>query len=482
MSFIVNGKYEANIGLEIHCQILSSAKIFSASPAAFGAEPNSNVSFFDAGFPGMLPTVNRACVEQAIRTGLGLNAAINKTSVFARKHYLYADLPAGYQISQWDMPIVSDGFVEITLEDGQAKRIRVERMHIEQDAGKLVHDRDPAASLVDFNRAGVGLMEIVSKPDMTSPYEAGQYLAKIRALVRWLGTCDGNMDQGSMRCDVNLSLRPIGSDKLGVRTETKNVNSVRFAMQAIEFEAKRQADLLDSGAAVVQETRLFDSAAGATRGMRAKENAIDYRFFPDPDIPPLVLEDGLVERIRLSMPEMPDDMKRRFMDKLGLSPYDAEHIVSSRESAAYFEEAFAACGDAKAAANWMLGDLAALLNEDGIEIADSPVPAADLADLVVLVKSGDISGKQAKEALAAAYRERKSPRQIVSELGMRQVSDRSIIEGFAERVLAANPANVAAYRAGKTGLLGFFVGQVIKETKGQGNPSAISKILIEKLG
>ena len=358
MTYILKGKnkeYELNIGLEIHCQIISNSKLFSESSTKFGGEPNTHVSFFDAGFPGQLPLINEYCIEQAIKTGLGLNATINKTSIFDRKHYFYADLPTGYQITQQFYPIVSNGYLEITDEEGNPKKIRIEKLHVEQDAGKLTHDMHPLKSMVDFNRAGVALMEIVSKPDITSPYEAGEYIKKMRALVRYLGTCDGNMDEGSMRCDINISLHPKDTDTLGTRTETKNVNSVKFAMQAIEYEANRQMQILEEGGTISQETRLFDANTGTTRTMRSKENAIDYRYFPDPDIMPLVLSDELINKIKSNMPELPDVKKKRFIEQYKISNYDAEILTSEKAISEYFEELVKNINDkdGKIASNWM---------------------------------------------------------------------------------------------------------------------------------
>ena len=482
MSYMVRDRYELNIGLEIHCQIISDSKLFSPSSAKFGGSPNSHVSFFDSGFPGQLPVLNKYCVEQAIKTGLGLNATINARSLFDRKHYFYADLPSGYQITQQFAPLVSNGWVEILDDDGNPKKIRINRLHVEQDAGKLVHDADPKNSLVDFNRAGVGLMEIVSEPDLSSPHEVGEYVKKIRALVRYLGTCDGNMDEGSMRCDVNLSLRPRGSEKYGTRTETKNVNSVRFAMQAVEYEMNRQADLLDGGGSVVQETRLFDAATGTTRAMRSKENAIDYRYFPDPDIMPLVLEQGLVEKIRASMPELPDAKKSRFISEYSLSEYDARILTAERELADYFEAATKG-RDGKTVSNWIQAELFAMLNRDAKGITESPVPAASLGELVDLIRDGTISGKIAKDVFRTMYEgDEKSARKIVEAGGLRQVSDTGAIERIVDEIIAANPANVALYRGGKTPLFGWFVGQVLKAMKGQANPGLVNEILKNKLG
>ena len=434
MTYIVKSKnkeYEMNIGLEIHCQVISESKLFSASSTKFGAQPNTHVSFFDSGFPGQLPVINKYCIEQAIKTGLGLNATINKRSVFDRKHYFYADLPTGYQITQQFHPIVSNGYIEIVDEDGIQKKIRIEKLHVEQDAGKLTHDLSPNKSMVDFNRAGVALMEIVSRPDITSPYQAGEYIKKMRALVRYLGTCDGNMDEGSMRCDINISLHEKGSDKLGTRTETKNVNSVRFAIQAIEYESQRQADILADGGEISQETRLFDANTGTTRTMRSKENAIDYRYFPDPDIMPLILEEGLVERIKASMPELPDAKKKRFVEEYKLSEYDADILTSERAIAEYFEEAVGAEKerDGKMVSNWMQSELFAVLNKEAKDIFESPIKASELGELIDLIKDGTISGKIAKDVFKMMYEgEEKSARKIVEEKGLKQVSDTGAIE------------------------------------------------------
>lgn len=488
MTYILKGKnkeYEMNIGLEIHCQIISDSKLFSKSSTKFGALPNTHVSFFDAGFPGQLPVINKFCIEQAIKTGLGLNAKINKKSVFDRKHYFYADLPTGYQITQQFHPIVSDGWVEIINEEGITKKIRIEKLHVEQDAGKLTHDLSPTKSMVDFNRAGVALMEIVSKPDIASPYEAGEYIKKIRSLVRYLGTCDGNMDEGSMRCDINISLREKGSETFGIRTETKNVNSVRFAIQAIEYEANRQLEILEDGGKITQETRLFDANTGTTRSMRSKENAIDYRYFPDPDIMPLVLEEGLVERIKASMPELPDAKRKRFIEEYKLSDYDADILTSEREIAEYFEEAIGKdkARDGKMIANWMQTELFAVLNKEGKDIKESPIPASSLGELVDLIKDGTISGKIAKDVFKFMYEgDEKSPRKIVEAKGLKQVSDTSAIEKVIDEIIASSPDNVNAYKGGKVQLFGWFVGQTLKAMKGQANPQIVNQILKQKLG
>lgn len=488
MTYIVKSKnkeYEMNIGLEIHCQVISESKLFSASSTKFGAQPNTHVSFFDSGFPGQLPVINKYCVEQAIKTGLGLNATINKRSVFDRKHYFYADLPTGYQITQQFHPIVSDGYIEIVDEDGNPKKIRIEKLHVEQDAGKLTHDLSPNKSMVDFNRAGVALMEIVSRPDITSPYQAGEYIKKMRALVRYLGTCDGNMDEGSMRCDINISLHEKGSDKLGTRTETKNVNSVRFAIQAIEYESQRQADILADGGEISQETRLFDANTGTTRTMRSKENAIDYRYFPDPDIMPLILEEGLVERIKASMPELPDAKKKRFVEEYKLSEYDADILTSERAIAEYFEEAVGAEKerDGKMVSNWMQSELFAVLNKEAKDISESPIKASELGELIDLIKDGTISGKIAKDVFKMMYEgEEKSARKIVEEKGLKQVSDTGAIEKVIDDIIANSPDNVSAYKGGKVQLFGWFVGQTLKAMKGQANPQIVNEILKKKLG
>ncbi len=488
MTYILKGKnkeYEMNIGLEIHCQVISDSKLFSKSSTKFGALPNTHVSFFDAGFPGQLPVINKFCIEQAIKTGLGLNAKINKKSVFDRKHYFYADLPTGYQITQQFHPIVSDGWVEIINEEGITKKIRIEKLHVEQDAGKLTHDLSPTKSMVDFNRAGVALMEIVSKPDIASPYEAGEYIKKIRSLVRYLGTCDGNMDEGSMRCDINISLREKGSETFGIRTETKNVNSVRFAIQAIEYEANRQLEILEDGGKITQETRLFDANTGTTRSMRSKENAIDYRYFPDPDIMPLVLEEGLVERIKASMPELPDAKRKRFIEEYKLSDYDADILTSEREIAEYFEEAIGKdkVRDGKMIANWMQTELFAVLNKEGKDIKESPISASSLGELVDLIKDGTISGKIAKDVFKFMYEgDEKSPRKIVEAKGLKQVSDTSAIEKVIDEIIASSPDNVNAYKGGKVQLFGWFVGQTLKAMKGQANPQIVNQILKQKLG
>lgn len=475
------GKWEVICGLEIHCQIISKSKIYSGASTEFGADPNEHVSFVDAGMPGMLPTLNKECVHQAVKTGIGLRAKINKYSNFSRKNYFYADLPQGYQITQFKYPIVGEGEVLIDLPDGSVKSIGIERMHIEQDAGKSIHDIDPKKSFIDLNRAGVGLMEIVTKPDFRAPEEAGAFLKKLRSILRYLGTCDGNMDEGSMRCDVNVSVRPYGSDELRTRCEMKNVNSIKFVMQAIENEAKRHIDVYENGGEIIQETRQFDPSTGQTKVMRKKEFAHDYRYFPEPDLAPLVLSDDYLEAVRKEIPELPDDKKERFVNKLGLTPYDAIVICENKEVADFFEKA-AAGHDAKKVANWLMGDFFAMLNEKKLDLKDSPVSAENLGRLVELVSKEVINGKTAKEVFALMAESGDNPEKIVEEKGLVQVTDSSAIEAVIDEVLASAPDNVAAYKNGKQGLFGWFVGQVMKASKGKANPGIVNKLLKEKLG
>lgn len=482
MSYIIQGKttnWELVIGLEVHCQIISNSKVFSGASAKFGGEQNTHVSFIDAGFPGMLPVVNEKCIEQCVKTGLGLNAVINKYSRFDRKNYFYADLPQGYQISQLYHPIVGEGYIEVTTDDG-TKKIGVERLHLEQDAGKSIHDMNPTKSFIDLNRAGVGLMEIVSKPDMRSPQEAGEYLRQLRAIVRALETCDGNMDEGSMRCDVNISVRPVGSTELRQRVEVKNVNSVRFVMQAIEIEAQRQVDLYEDGKTFSQETRLFDSVNLETRPMRSKENANDYRYFPDPDLLPVILTDEYIENIRQNLPELPEAKKKRYIEVLGLTPYDAGIIVSDKETALYFETA-SKDQDPKKIANWIMGDLFAYLNKSGKTISESPISAQNLAALVGLITDGTISGKIAKEVFEIMAETGKEPAVIVEEKGLKQVSDTGAIEAIIAQILADNQDKVAEIKAGKDKLKGWFVGQIMKATQGKVNPGLANQLLEKKL-
>ena len=481
---IIKGKtadWEVVCGLEIHCQIISKSKIFSGASTHYGSDVNQNVSFVDAGMPGMLPTLNEECVRQAVKTGLGLNAKINKYSAFARKNYFYADLPQGYQITQFQYPIVGEGFVKIELEDGSSKNIGIERLHIEQDAAKSIHDISPTKTFIDLNRSGVGLMEIVTKPDFRSPEEAGAFLRKLRSIVRYLGTCDGNMDEGSMRCDASISVRPLGSQELRPRAEVKNVNSVKFAMQAIDFEARRQVELYESGGTMQQQTCQFNQATGQTKFLRFKEFSDDYRYFPEPDLPPLVLSDEFIEDIKTNLVELPDAKKERFVKELGLTAYDASVICENKEMAEFFERA-AQGHDAKKVANWLMGDFFAMLNEKKLSLEESPVSAENLGKLVELITQNVINGKTAKDVFALMAETGKSPEVIVEEKGLRQVTDTSAIEKIVDEVIASNQDNVAAYKAGKTNLLGWFVGQVMKQSSGKANPGMVNQILKQKLG
>ena len=473
-------KWEVICGLEIHCQIISKSKMFSGASTVFGAGANEHVSFVDAGMPGMLPTLNKMIVHQAVKTGLGLNAKINKYSEFARKNYFYADLPQGYQITQFKFPIVGEGKVIVDLEDGSVKEIGIERMHIEQDAGKSIHDIDPAKSFIDLNRAGVGLMEIVTKPDFRSPEEAGAFLRKLRSIVRYLGTCDGNMDEGSMRCDVNVSVRKVGEEGYRTRCEMKNVNSVKFVMQAIENEAKRHVGVYENGGVIEQETRQFDPLTGQTKVMRKKEFAHDYRYFPEPDLLPLVLTDEYIEEIKRDMPELPDAKKARFV-KMGLTPYDADVLCESKDVADFFEKA-AAGRDAKKVANWVMGDFFALLKRDNLKLEESPITAENIGKLVDLIGKNIISGKIAKDVFELMAETGEDPEKIVEEKGMKQVTDTGAIEAVIDQVIAENPDNVAAYKNGKTALMGWFVGQVMKASKGKANPGMVNQLLAKKLG
>jgi aspartyl-tRNA(Asn)/glutamyl-tRNA(Gln) amidotransferase subunit B len=467
------GAWEVVVGLEVHAQVVSRSKLFSGAATAFGAEPNTQVSFVDAAFPGMLPVVNRECVAQAVRTGLGLRAHINLESRFDRKNYFYADLPAGYQISQYEKPIVGAGTIEIELADGITKTIGVTRLHLEQDAGKSLHDQHPTKSYIDLNRAGVALMEIVSEPDIRGPEEAGAYVRKLRSILRYLGTCDGNMEEGSLRADVNVSVRRHG-EPYRTRCEIKNVNSVRFVMQAVEAEAMRQVEVWESGGTVRQETRLFDAARGTTRPMRTKEDAHDYRYFPDPDLLPLVLDEAWVGELAAGLPELPDARRARFIAELGLTPYDASVLVAERANADYYE-AVANGRDAKQAANWVTGDLFAMLNRGGRGIEASPVSAAALGQLLDLIADNTISGKIAKEVFAIMAETGADPAGIVAARGLRQVTDSGAITAAVAAVLAANADKVADYRAGKEKMFGFFVGQVMKAMAGKGNPVLVNE-------
>jgi aspartyl-tRNA(Asn)/glutamyl-tRNA(Gln) amidotransferase subunit B len=478
MTYMI-GEYEIVCGLEVHAQVTSNAKLFSGASTEFGAEPNSQVSFVDAGFPGMLPVINGECVAQAVRTGLGLDAQINLVSQFDRKNYFYADLPQGYQISQLYHPIVGAGHVEVEVE-GTTRRIGVTRLHLEQDAGKSLHDQDPSRSFIDLNRSGVALMEIVSEPDIRSPEEAGAYLRKLRSILRYLGTCDGNMDEGSMRADVNVSVRKHG-EPFRTRCEVKNVNSIRFVMQAVEAEAHRQIEVWESGGEVVQETRLYDHVRGETRSMRSKEDAHDYRYFPDPDLLPLVLDEAWVETLRSQLPELPDAKRARFVSDYGLSPYDAGVLVAEQSTAAYFETV-AKGRDAKAAANYVTGDLFAALNRTGRTIEDSPVSAQSLGEMLDLMADGTINGRIAKDVFEAMVETGEAPGVIVEARGLRQVTDTGAIDVAIEAVIAANGDKVEQYRAGKDKLFGFFVGQVMKAMAGKGNPALVNDALKQRLG
>ena len=473
------GDWEVIIGMEVHAQVTSQSKLFSGSSTEFGNPPNSNVSFVDAAMPGMLPVINEECVKQAVRTGLGLKAQINKRSVFDRKNYFYPDLPQGYQISQFKDPIVGEGKVTLDLGEEGEVEIGIERLHLEQDAGKSIHDQHPNMSFVDINRSGVALMEIVSKPDLRSSEEAKAYLSKLRTILRYLGTCDGNMEQGSMRADINVSVRKPGGE-FGTRCEIKNVNSVRFAGQAIEYEARRQIDILEDGGSIDQETRLFDPKSGQTRSMRSKEEAHDYRYFPDPDLLPLEFDDAFIAELAKDLPELPDEKKARFIADFGISPYDASVLVSDRDSADFFEKV-AAGRDGKLAANWVINELFGRLNKDGIPVTDSPVSAEQLGGVIDLIGKGEISGKIAKDLFEIVWAEGGDPAELVEARGMKQVSDTGAIEAVVDAIIAANPGQVEAVKA-KPGLLGWFVGQVMKETGGKANPQAVNAILKAKLG
>jgi len=472
------GDWEIVLGLEVHAQVISDAKLFSGAPTTFGADPNTQVSLVDAAMPGMLPVINERCVEQAVRTGLGLNAQINLRSVFDRKNYFYADLPAGYQISQYKDPIVGEGAVEIDLPDGATKTIGVERLHLEQDAGKSLHDQHPSQTYVDLNRSGVALMEIVSRPDMRNADEAAAYLTKLRSIVRYLGTCDGNMDEGSMRCDVNVSVRRPGAE-LGTRCEIKNVNSIRYVKQAIEYEARRQVEIIEGGGKIVQETRLFDPGRGETRSMRSKEDAHDYRYFPDPDLLPLVFTQEYVDKIRASLPELPDARKNRFIKDYGLTPYDAGVLVLEKETAAFFDTV-AKGRDAKEAVKLVTGDFFAMLNRRGATIAESPIKAEHLGKLLDLQADGTISGRIAKDLFIAMEETGKDPAVLVEERGLKQVTDTGAIEAAIKAVIDANPGQVTAYKAKPT-LMGWFVGQVMKSTGGKANPKIVNELLKKAL-
>ena len=474
-----NKEYEVIIGLEVHAQVLSESKLFSSSPTKFGSEPNTQVSLVDAAFPGMLPVINEFCIKQAIKTGIGLNAKINNKSIFDRKNYFYADLPQGYQISQYKNPIVGEGSVTLDLPDGE-KMIGIERLHLEQDAGKSIHDIDPQNTLVDLNRSGVALMEIVSKPDLRSLDEVNAYIKKLRSIMRYLGTCDGNMQEGSLRADVNVSVRKKGETELGTRCEIKNVNSIKFMQMAIDYEANRQVDILEEGGSIDQETRLFDTKKNETRSMRTKEDAHDYRYFPDPDLLPLELNDDFINEIKKEIPELPDEKKKRFIEKFNLSPYEANILVSDIETSKYFEDV-SKNSDVKLATNWITGELFALLNNKSIEITESPITSENLAKLINLIKDGTISGKIAKTVFEIMADSGKDPKKIVEEKGLKQQSDPKELEKIIDKVISDNPKNVEAYKLGKDKLFGFFVGQVMKQSNGKANPQLVNEILKKKL-
>ena len=473
------GEWEIVIGLEVHAQVSSEAKLFSSAATKFGAEPNSQVSLVDAAMPGMLPVINKECVRQAIKTGLGINAKINLFSVFDRKNYFYPDLPQGYQISQFKQPIVGEGFLEIEVSDG-AKKIGIERLHLEQDAGKSIHDQHPSRSFIDLNRSGVALMEIVSKPDIRSGEEAGAYLKKLRSIFRYLGTCDGNMQEGSLRCDVNVSVRKPG-EELGTRCEIKNVNSIRFVQQAIEYEARRQIEIIENGHLINQETRLFDPNRGETRSMRSKEEAHDYRYFPDPDLLPLKFDDALVQAIASDMPELPDAKRTRFIEEYELSEADATLLVEERETAEFYEE-MAAGRDKKLSANWLGTELFGALNKEGLSLAESPITAESLGRLIELISDGTISGRIAKDVFVDMFESGEDALDIVERKGLTQISDAGAILELVESVISDNASKVAEFRNGKDKLFGFFVGQVMKKSQGKANPKLVNNLLKDKLG
>ena len=480
--YFINGeksKWEVVIGLEVHAQVLSKSKLFSSSSTKFGAEPNTQVSLVDSAFPGMLPVINQFCVEQSVKTGLGLKAKINLNSVFDRKNYFYADLPQGYQISQYKNPIVGEGEVILDMPYG-TKKIGIERLHLEQDAGKSIHDMDPANSFVDLNRSGVALMEIVSKPDLRSPEEVNSYIKKLRSIMRYLGTCDGNMQEGSLRADVNVSVRKVGDKNFGTRCEIKNVNSIKFMQMAIEYEAKRQVELLESGKNIDQETRLFDTKKNTTRSMRSKEDAHDYRYFPDPDLLPLKLDKSLIEKLKKELPELPDEKKNRFVKDHNLSLYEANILVSEKEISDYYEKVIKEC-DKKLAANWITVELFAILNKKNISISQSPISAKNLSSLIKMITSGKISGKIAKKVFEKMQINNKDPVQIVEKEGLIQESDPKELEKIITNVLSKNQDKVTQYKSGKEKLFSYFVGEVMKASKGKANPQLVNEILKKNL-
>ncbi len=472
-------EYEVVIGLEVHAQVLSKSKLFSSSATKFGAEPNSQVSLVDAAMPGMLPVINEFCIKQAVKTGIGLNAKINKKSIFDRKNYFYADLPQGYQISQYKNPIVGEGEVILDLPTGE-KVVGIERLHLEQDAGKSIHDIDPQNTFVDLNRSGVALMEIVSKPDLRTLDEVNLYIKKLRSIMRYIGTCDGNMQEGSLRADVNVSVRKKGQKDYGTRCEIKNVNSIKFMQMAIDYEANRQVDIIEEGGLIDQETRLFDTKKNETRSMRSKEDAHDYRYFPDPDLLPLELTDEFINDLKKNIPELPDEKKKRFIEKFKLSPYEANILVSDIETSKYFEEVIKK-SDIKISTNWITGELFALLNEKNLEITDSPISAKNLSKLINLIKDGTISGKIAKTVFEMMSDGDRDPQEIIEDKGLKQQSDPKELEKLINKVVSENQEKVKEYKSGKEKLFGFFVGQVMKVSGGKANPQLVNEILKKKL-
>ena len=471
--------WEVIIGLEVHAQVLSKSKLFSSSPTKFGSEPNTQVSLVDSAFPGMLPVINQFCIEQSIKTGLGLKAKINLNSVFDRKNYFYADLPQGYQISQYKNPIIGEGEIILDMPYG-TKKVGIERLHLEQDAGKSIHDLDPEKSYVDLNRSGIALMEIVSKPDLRSPDEVNFYIKKLRSIMRYLGTCDGNMQEGSLRADVNVSVRIVGDKNFGTRCEIKNVNSIRFMQMAIEYESKRQVELLESGKNIDQEKRLFDTKKNVTRSMRSKEDAHDYRYFPDPDLLPLQLDKNLVEKIKKELPELPDQKKERFIRDHNLSSYEANILVSEKEISEYYEEVIKEC-DKKLATNWITVELFVVLNKKNLSISQSPISAQNLSALIKMITSGKISGKIAKDVFEKMQSGDKDPKEIVEKEGLLQQSDPNELEKIIVTVISKNQDKVTQYKSGKEKLFGYFVGEIMKASKGKANPKLVNEILKKKL-
>ena len=477
-----SNNWETIIGLEVHAQIISESKLFSGASTNFGSEPNTQVSLVDAAMPGMLPVINKDCVEQAIKTGLGLNAQINKRSIFDRKNYFYPDLPQGYQISQFTQPIVGKGSIQIDLKDGTSKKIGITRLHLEQDAGKSVHDVEPSKSYIDLNRSGIALMEIVSEPDIRSAEEAQEYVKKLRSILRYIGTCDGNMEEGSLRCDVNISVRK-KDEELGTRAEIKNVNSIKSIGQAIDYEFKRQTEIINSGGKIDQETRLFDEKKGETRSMRSKEEAHDYRYFPDPDLPPLEIEDEWIKKIKKNLPELPDVKKENLMNQYKISSYDAAILVSDKNNAEFFDKIIAKNKkrNPKNVANWIIGELFALLNKNNLEIKSSPIKAEDLGELIDYIEDQTISGKIAKNVFEEMFKTKKKAKDIIEKKGLKQITDTGEIEKLIDKVLNNNKEKVDEFKSGKEKLFGYFVGQVMQETKGTANPGIVNKILKKKL-